>query len=676
MKRLAIVMGILAMAVTAGAQNVDFLSSTAWTEAKDVRVSGQYAYVTFYSGLAIFNISDLENPVLISTLGFENNALNMDLVGSYLYIANGLTGMRIVNVSNPLLPTTVSVRQLTPFGTSAVDVSVSGNYAYVAAASAGIYVVDITNPLFPVQIAGVNTPGEAWGIKAVGSYAYVADGDSMQIINIFNPASPYRVGAYGYPGMWAVGVATQANYAYLSDTYNGLTIVNINNPVNPSFAGRYTNEAGSFINRARVVSGFAYCTDDINGLEIISISNPGSPFRLGGYDTPGTARSLWLTTNYCLIADGEAGLEIYNISDPTLPVPAGDFKTSYVRKCDVSGNYAYVATWETGMQVIDMHDPEVPVWIGSLTMPGQAQDIKVVGNYAFIAARQSGVVAANISTPANPSIADIYDTPGYASALAVSGTYCYVADYNSVQILNIGNPTNIGYAGSLTPTGNPMDVFVDNTRLYVAAMSGGCLIYDLTDPVNPTLLGTYDSPGNVSVVEADGMYAYLADDVDDVVIINVLDADTPFFVSNYNFGDQVMDLHFSSNFVHVAYNSGGYYVLNVINKVHPTRSATYDTPGRSVGIFVYNEITYVADYYSLIALYFQDFSPGDANGDGQVNGLDVVFLVSYLKGLGPAPDPLLRGDANGDCQVNGMDVVYLVAYLKGLGPAPIRGNCR
>jgi subtilisin family serine protease len=69
------------------------------------------------------------------------------------------------------------------------------------------------------------------------------------------------------------------------------------------------------------------------------------------------------------------------------------------------------------------------------------------------------------------------------------------------------------------------------------------------------------------------------------------------------------------------------------------------------------------------------FVPGDANGSGVVNGIDVVYLVSYLKGGPPPPDPILRADANGSCTVNGIDVVYLVSYLKG-GPAPYAGNCR
>ena len=67
--------------------------------------------------------------------------------------------------------------------------------------------------------------------------------------------------------------------------------------------------------------------------------------------------------------------------------------------------------------------------------------------------------------------------------------------------------------------------------------------------------------------------------------------------------------------------------------------------------------------------------PGDANSNGVTNGLDVGFLVNYLKGLGPAPDPLLAGDANGNCSTNGIDVGYLVNFLKGIGPAPVRGDC-
>ncbi|OGC90542.1 MAG: hypothetical protein A2W25_00455 [candidate division Zixibacteria bacterium RBG_16_53_22] len=66
---------------------------------------------------------------------------------------------------------------------------------------------------------------------------------------------------------------------------------------------------------------------------------------------------------------------------------------------------------------------------------------------------------------------------------------------------------------------------------------------------------------------------------------------------------------------------------------------------------------------------------GDANFSGAVNGIDVTYMVAYLKGFGPAPVPYLAGDANGDCNVNGIDVVYLVVYLRGIGAPPIRADC-
>jgi glucose/arabinose dehydrogenase len=65
---------------------------------------------------------------------------------------------------------------------------------------------------------------------------------------------------------------------------------------------------------------------------------------------------------------------------------------------------------------------------------------------------------------------------------------------------------------------------------------------------------------------------------------------------------------------------------------------------------------------------------GDANTSGSLNGLDVLYLVSYLKGIGNPPEPILAANAEGDCVVNGLDVVYLINYFKG-GLPPIRGNC-
>jgi len=75
-----------------------------------------------------------------------------------------------------------------------------------------------------------------------------------------------------------------------------------------------------------------------------------------------------------------------------------------------------------------------------------------------------------------------------------------------------------------------------------------------------------------------------------------------------------------------------------------------------------------------------DYVPGDINGNGSANGIDVTYGVTYLKGGTPPPDTcfdcptegqflLAAMDVNGSCSANGIDITYFVAYLKSIQPA-------
>lgn len=64
------------------------------------------------------------------------------------------------------------------------------------------------------------------------------------------------------------------------------------------------------------------------------------------------------------------------------------------------------------------------------------------------------------------------------------------------------------------------------------------------------------------------------------------------------------------------------------------------------------------------------FICGDANGDETVNIGDVVFLITYIFGGGPAPVPVDAGDTNGSGDLNIGDAVYLINHIFNGGPAP------
>jgi hypothetical protein len=61
---------------------------------------------------------------------------------------------------------------------------------------------------------------------------------------------------------------------------------------------------------------------------------------------------------------------------------------------------------------------------------------------------------------------------------------------------------------------------------------------------------------------------------------------------------------------------------------------------------------------------------GDADANDIVNISDVVYLISFIFGGGPPPEPLLAADVDCNEIVNISDAVYLIAYVFGGGPEP------
>lgn len=61
---------------------------------------------------------------------------------------------------------------------------------------------------------------------------------------------------------------------------------------------------------------------------------------------------------------------------------------------------------------------------------------------------------------------------------------------------------------------------------------------------------------------------------------------------------------------------------------------------------------------------------GDANGDGNINILDITYIIAFLYKEGSPPDPMEAADVNSSGTVNILDVTYLIAYLYKGGPDP------
>ncbi len=103
-----------------------------------------------------------------------------------------------------------------------------------------------------------------------------------------------------------------------------------------------------------------------------------------------------------------------------------------------------------------------------------------------------------------------------------------------------------------------------------------------------------------------------------------------------------------------------------------TTTATWDTAGWYQYSFLFSDgvdtvaTAPAAAYLEILAPYLS----GDANGDGFVSISDAVYLITYIFGGGPAPEPLGAGDADCSGLITISDAVYLINYIFAGGPPP------
>ena len=358
----------------------------------------------------------------------------MQVVGNYAYVADGGSGLQIIDVSIPILKGNYD----TPG--SALDVSIVGNYAYVADYNSGLQIIDISNPSTPTLKGNYDTPGEAWGVSVVGNYAYVADNASgLQIIDISNPSTPTLKG--NYDTFMAYGVSVVGNYAYVADT-SELKIIDISNPSTPTLKGVYDTPA--YAVDVSVVGNYAYVADNASGLQIIDISNPSAPTLKGNYDTPDYAGDVSVVGNYAYVADRASGLRIIDINNPSTPTLKGNYDTpGFAETVSVVGNYAYVADGNSGLQIIDVSDLSTPVTpVVTLAVSPTSVFEDGIPNLVYTFTRTgltTNALTVNYSVGGTATFNTDYIQTGAASFSATTGTVTFTVGSSTATVTV--NPT-------------------------------------------------------------------------------------------------------------------------------------------------------------------------------------------------------------------------------------------
>ncbi|MBL7094393.1 T9SS type A sorting domain-containing protein [candidate division KSB1 bacterium] len=391
------------------------------------------------------------------------------------------------------------------------------------------------------------------------------------------------------------------NYLYLFQWFEGLTVIDISDPLNPTIISSLQIQFGDTWGQGRInVSGdYLYVTME-DSVKIIDIEFPEAPTITSTILT--RASDIFVKDNFAYISS-ENEFKIFDLSDPQNPIETGSNDILRSTCVSVQGNFAYVGIEEypdNGIQIFDISNPEDPTKlgffatkkvIGNTTWFENPQRVAVEENYAYVGCRAQGstLYIADISDPANPVQAgslefDEGSFPNYES-IQLRYPYIYAATGPSsvglIQI-NVSDPGTPEIELRYEDPWNSRSMATWGETLYVSS-SDRLWVYDYADTSKPTLLGSDTTWAELSKIQVQNNYLY-GTTGNDLHILDVNDANNIFEVGTYtSTNGNIIEIVIYENFVYLLTVSENQSLLEIVNISDPNspvkESGEYIFPG-------------------------------------------------------------------------------------------------
>lgn len=292
--------------------------------ATDVIVANNYAYVADgSSGITVMNVTTPTSPTIVRSVSLPDIPTRLDISGSYLYVAD-TTSVKIMSLADATNPTVVGTYAQT--GLTVTDVASDGTYVYVLGSLNGqavLEVIDVTNPASPAYKSLVNVNG-GQDVVLSSNYAYVVGGQKMDIINAYPTltiAGTYTdpVGSASYGGVQVYG-----STAYVNDPVLGLHAINIASPTSPTIAFESASVFPStgYGTGIAISNGYAFLTRDaVGGMAVYDIASSATPKFVDTFSGPTIAGFLTIANNIAYITAGAAGVQLVDVGQPDAVPP-------------------------------------------------------------------------------------------------------------------------------------------------------------------------------------------------------------------------------------------------------------------------------------------------------------------------------------------------------------------
>jgi hypothetical protein len=551
-----------------------------------VLADGALAFVGNGAALEVVDLAIPASPVLIGSLEFDSHIRSLALDTTRVYVGT-LHGFHVIDVGTPSAPVELGALALFGFksaigasGTTAcivegsevivVDVSdpaapmvvgswsgsysddvvVAGRYAYVMAD--GLKVLDLDDPTDPTHVGQYAVAAES--LDLAGDVVYVA-GNSVTALSVADPTNPSFVGTAALPpGGSASDIAVHGDHAYVSTSFDGLHVFDVDDPQLPAWIGTAPppgDRPNERWDAVAAIEDHAIVGTIDHGIRIVDATDPADPTETAVVDAPGWTLSGSVSGGILVTANYERGIRTVDVSDPATPEELAVLDLGWwVEAVDADGSLAVAVG--LSFAVVDISDPSDPLVVGETPMwEVQGMAVELVGDLAYIADPVTGLRILDISDPTDPTEVGALDFMGdFWEYLDVEGALL-VLQGSTIEVIDVANPLAPARLSTINqPTGR-RGVALRGSALFTV-FGGWLRTFDLSDPASPVEVNADLAARNLTTIGVSGSVAYLGSS----------EGDIEYTVEVWNIGDPTdptaMGVHPGTGIVHDFAFGGGH----------------------------------------------------------------------------------------------------------------------
>jgi hypothetical protein len=344
---------------------------------------------------------------------------------------------------------------------------------------------------------------------------------------------------------------------------------NLGNPVLSGCANMFDRNAKRVLSnvdwnftpmRANNINYLTYLTN----WKKTAVGDWSTPAQEASVDAAGANNALKIQVQldyaYMVEDGGTPDFTVYDISGTTPTLVGSLTIPGTANNIFVLGRYAYVATSDDNeLQIVDVCTPSAPTIVGTFNAAGgaDANGVYASGTSAYLVRNSSGsdeFIIVNVATPATPTLTGSLNLGDDGFELVVLGTNAFVASGSNtqeLQVVNISTPASPALSGSLNLAGNGNAVTIVgfNSSVVVGRDSDEVQTINVSTPATPTLAGTYGSGGNVNDLSLGNgnAYVFVADDsgTAEFQVVNISTFATPVLLGSLNFSADLNGVAYS-----------------------------------------------------------------------------------------------------------------------------------